>query len=795
MASVTMIASDRLWLKSTHGFSLTELPRKGTFADHVGELNDPTDMFVVLDAQKFEKYSEYPPVKNPPHIRFYAGTPIVVEGHIVGSLCVFDPQPRTRLSVTERMNLLDLAHATSILLTERRNRVISKTSAVDRLVSHLLHDSLSIPLQEMTSTLSKLNPNLSMSSSNRPSRAPSIDCTQSVEMRKQGVSESLLQQSRSLLNHDNDFLEVSCCGSENQVSTAVSNAANTYDNLSPSHSDSIQDVFVALCQLSSLIGSRSSNQNTPRSSGKDTELNSPKSMANQRIQVPLRYTESTNSNEYLDERNEDIIESAPFVNQNICFGNLRSSGSSSVATLPSRTPLQGSDPSQHIQRLPTFTNYVYSNMSSELNEMLSYLQQVLPVSVSNFRTVWNLSLPKDVFQNPQCSQVKCIIYLMDVLTNILETVMTHIIMRAKQLEVTVTMDILSTKNDIKEEYQPNESKGYLLNETAILPTELFLSMKATDFMNTFYGGHVTVEPKHEITVSVPNEGKNETQNDENRKAEYDFFIDNVAIQEILSPLGVRTTWKLQGNSDTVVPQITGNGQGAFDGTTGMLIYEVVVPCRLEMTYLPPEEIEKVKEKLPVGENIAPADQSPAVESTQIEQKNETPVEPFVNVSNVVAKAPSEPALKTKLKVLVVDDSPAIQKILGKWLQRNDCEVTSALNGQLGVEALQTSQPPFDLVFMDFLMPVMDGLEAVRTFFSWKSQSSPEVIARYEQTMIIGLSATANVDEQQEGLKVGMNYFIQKPADTKLLRVIIDWKLQQQDVEEISKKLFAGVALS
>ena len=78
---------------------------------------------------------------------------------------------------------------------------------------------------------------------------------------------------------------------------------------------------------------------------------------------------------------------------------------------------------------------------------------------------------------------------------------------------------------------------------------------------------------------------------------------------------------------------------------------------------------------------------------------------------------------------------------------------------------------------------------------WKSTSDAGKSGKYDQTLIIGLSATANVDEQQQGIKVGMHYFIQKPADTKLLRVIIDWKLQQLDVMIIAQRLTAGVVLT
>jgi CheY-like chemotaxis protein len=947
MASITMIASDRLWLKSTSGFSLNELPRKGTFADHVGELHDPTDMFVVLDAQKFEKYREYPPVKNPPHIRFYAGTPIVVEGQIVGSLCIFDSEPRKRLSVSSRMNLLDLAHATSILLTERRNRILSKTSAVDRLVSHLLHDSLSLPLQEMTSTVAQLDPNIVAAApgtySAFPSRAPSIEFSQSADIQRHGISDSILRQSRTLLALEgsdeatetpisrdvNCSLSMSSAGGDHiHKSATVASAAEAADASSHPHSDAIHDVYVALCQLSSLVGNKTSSPNTPRCSRTDdddqqshtdtpTHSTGQSLHPRQRIQVPLRYTTTSDSVEYLDEAlllddnnclttgsNSSSNTTQSFLFQNILTNPLGSSTSStSLSGSQSKTPTHASsqgtsasateDPQgiKTIQRIPSFTNYINSNMSSDLLDMLTYLQHVLPVSVSNYRTLWHISLPENLFQNPLCSQTKCVIYLMDVLTNLLETVMTHIIMRTKQLEVTVTMSLLSDTNDLKPEYLPSDSKGYLLNETAIHPAEVFLTMKATGYMNTFYGGHVTIEPRH---VPLPPQGLGQgqggagaaivrsssvgessshiitTQGTGTQKeneliaagdvgdVKYDFFVDNEAIQDILSPLGVKTSWRLEegtaegtASGAEIAPAggAAGAGAGEDAKTTAdskgvevfagrdVLEYQVIVPCRMEMTYLPPEEIEKITRAATtaeIKEPAATANRAPALVSVS-EESSQTSATAAATVSAVVThavgatsdpKSSSEPPLaltsppppaaalpvtaspstlapvaasaapQRKLRVLIVDDSPAIQKILGKWLQRNDCEVISALNGQLGVEALQTSvTSPFDLVFMDFLMPVMDGLEAVKTFRQWTAESSKEVAERYAQLLIIGLSATANVEEQQEGLRVGMNYFIQKPADTKLLRVILDWKLQRVDVQEISDRLTKGVVLS
>ena len=55
----------------------------------------------------------------------------------------------------------------------------------------------------------------------------------------------------------------------------------------------------------------------------------------------------------------------------------------------------------------------------------------------------------------------------------------------------------------------------------------------------------------------------------------------------------------------------------------------------------------------------------------------------------------------KLKILIVEDSAAIQKVMRRWLESNGCIVTSAENGKVGLELLKLHS--FDISFMDFLM--------------------------------------------------------------------------------------------
>lgn len=62
-------------------------------------------------------------------------------------------------------------------------------------------------------------------------------------------------------------------------------------------------------------------------------------------------------------------------------------------------------------------------------------------------------------------------------------------------------------------------------------------------------------------------------------------------------------------------------------------------------------------------------------------------------------------------VLVVDDSQVDREKLRSVLEKNSCQVRLAENGQLALDAVQSSRP--EVIFMDVNMPVMDGFAAMR----------------------------------------------------------------------------------
>lgn len=165
---------------------------------------------------------------------------------------------------------------------------------------------------------------------------------------------------------------------------------------------------------------------------------------------------------------------------------------------------------------------------------------------------------------------------------------------------------------------------------------------------------------------------------------------------------------------------------------------------------------------------------------------------FSNSTDAADVGKTEEGFQTKsnvsqiLNILIVDDSPAIVKMISMMLRRLGHRISTAENGAIALQNIMdkrgsNSSDPYDVVLMDLQMPVMDGLEATRRLRHIEASEntlSDHATADSTHQIIIGVSANSDHETMQDALSAGVDAFMGKPFSIETF---------QKTYEKVSEK--------
>lgn len=119
----------------------------------------------------------------------------------------------------------------------------------------------------------------------------------------------------------------------------------------------------------------------------------------------------------------------------------------------------------------------------------------------------------------------------------------------------------------------------------------------------------------------------------------------------------------------------------------------------------------------------------------------------------------------RMRVLLVEDNPVNRTLTRRLLEKLGCEVMTANDGQAASSLWQWHQ--FDVVFMDCVMPRMDGYEATRQLRAWETNHGRS------QVPVVALTASAMEEDEERCRQAGMDSFVAKPVNLEMLRAVLE----------------------
>ena len=135
--------------------------------------------------------------------------------------------------------------------------------------------------------------------------------------------------------------------------------------------------------------------------------------------------------------------------------------------------------------------------------------------------------------------------------------------------------------------------------------------------------------------------------------------------------------------------------------------------------------------------------------------------------------------KRRVRVLAIDDEPALLEWLRLLLEPQGYELQTALVGTRGLELYRTWKP--DIVVLDMMLPDVDGLELLR-----------QVKRQSDDAEVIVVSGHGSVATAVDAVKTGAYTFIEKPIDPEsflaMLEKVVEWRALRSENEQLKRRL-------
>jgi DNA-binding response OmpR family regulator len=128
------------------------------------------------------------------------------------------------------------------------------------------------------------------------------------------------------------------------------------------------------------------------------------------------------------------------------------------------------------------------------------------------------------------------------------------------------------------------------------------------------------------------------------------------------------------------------------------------------------------------------------------------------------------------RILVVDDSPTLRKVVTSILERNGYEALAAADGIIALDALHKAEVPFDLVLLDFVMPKMNGFQFCRAV---------RMNERFAMLPVVLMSAKSDKIRDHFVDQTGAVDAISKPFDAQALIVAIENALRRVSMGRVA----------